>query len=190
MCTVFLKGWCSKWNSLLALLIFRFRVVVCCNKCVVFPVWVVAPFCHDPEASVEYGSMEHGQLIVTTFTQLFLMCAFAVLVQKPGIVWDEKCKLEEKLVSEFLNVTMYLIHLHSSYLIKYPSFSESSISAPLKDTVAVCHLFPSYPHCPCPLVALSWTNVFSLPCLYLGKDTQFAAVDQFSSQNSILALPS
>jgi hypothetical protein len=99
--------------------------------------------------------MEHGQLIVTTFTQLFLMCAFAVLVQKPGIVWDEKCKLEEKLVSEFLNVTMYLIHLHSSYLIKYPSFSESSISAPLKDTVAVCHLFPSYPHCPCPLVALS-----------------------------------
>lgn len=61
-------------------------------------VWVVAPFCADPEASVEFGSIEHGQQIVTTFTQLFLMCGFAILVQKPGIVWDITCKVDGKLV--------------------------------------------------------------------------------------------
>ena len=115
---------------MLALLIFHSNVVICFNKYVVFPVWVVGPFCADPEANVEFGSMEHGQLIVSTFTQLFLMCAFAVLVQNPGIIWDKTCKLEEKLVSEFLSVTICIVHLQSSYLIEYPSFSESSISAP------------------------------------------------------------
>ena len=104
--------------------------MICFNKYVVFPVWVAGPFCADPEANVEFGSMEHGQLIVSTFTQLFLMCAFAMLIQKPGIVWDKTCKLEDKLVSEFLNVTIYIVHLQSSYLIEYPSFSECSISAP------------------------------------------------------------
>jgi hypothetical protein len=61
-------------------------------------VWVVGPFCADPEACVVLGSMEHGQLIVSTFTQLFLMCAFALLIQKPGIIWEKTCKLEDKLV--------------------------------------------------------------------------------------------
>jgi len=116
--------------EVLALFIFHPNVVLCFNKYVVFPVWVVGPFCTDPEAIVEFGSMEHGQLIVSTFTQLFLMSAFAILVQKPGIVWDKTCLLEEKLVSEFLNVTIYIVHLQSSYLIEYPSFSECSISAP------------------------------------------------------------
>lgn len=116
MCAVFVKGQYLKWCSLLALIIFHSNVVICFNKYVVFPVWVVVPFCADPEAIVEFGSMEHGQLIVTTFTQLFLMCSFAILLQKAGIVWDEKCKLEENLVSEFLNVTVYIIHLHFSLL--------------------------------------------------------------------------
>jgi hypothetical protein len=111
MCTVFEKGHCLKWNTLLALLIFHSDVVICFNKYVVFPVWVVGPFCADPEAIVEFGSMEHGQQIVSTFTQLFLMCAFAILLQKPGIVWDKMCKVEEKLVSEFLDVTIYIVHL-------------------------------------------------------------------------------
>jgi len=130
MCTVFEKGRCLKWYTLLALLIFHPDVVICFNKYVVFPVWVVGPFCADPEANVEFGSMEHGQLIVSTFTQLFLMCACAILIQNPGIVWDKKCKLEEKLVSDFLNVTIYIVHLQSSCLIEYLSFSECSTSAP------------------------------------------------------------
>ena len=127
MCTVFEKERCLKRNTLLALLIFHPDFVICFNKYVVFPVWVVGPFCADPEANVEFGSMEHGQLIVSTFTQLFLMCAFYILVQKPGIVWDKTCNLEENLVSEFLNVTIYIVHLQSSYLIEYPSFLESII---------------------------------------------------------------
>lgn len=95
-----------KWNLLLGVLIFCSDVVICFNEYDVFPVWVVAPFCADPEASVEFGSIEHGQQIVTTFTQLFLMCGFAILLQKPGIVWDVTCRLEEKLVSEFVDVSV------------------------------------------------------------------------------------
>jgi hypothetical protein len=131
MYTVFVKGLCLKWNLLPAVLISCSDVVICFNEYDVFPVWVVAPFCADPEASVEFGSIEHGQQIVTTFTQLFLMCGFAILVQKPGIVWDITCKVDGKLVSEFVNVTIYVILLQSSYFIEYsPSPPESSILAP------------------------------------------------------------
>jgi len=102
------------------------------------------------------------------------MCAFAMLIQKPGIVWDKTCKLEDKLVSEFLNVTIYIVHLQSSYLIEYPSFSECSISAPFFKkkyvlAVAVCHVFPSYHHCPCPVVAFSVTVFFPFPAFTLGR---------------------
>ena len=101
MCTLFEKGRCLKWNTLLALLIFHPNIVICFNKYVVFPVWVVDSFCADPEANVEFGSMKHGQLIVSTFTQLYLMCSFAILIQKPGIVWEKTCRLQEELVSIF-----------------------------------------------------------------------------------------
>lgn len=176
MCTVFVKGWYLKWCSLLALLIFHSNVVICFNKYFVFPVWVVSPFCADPEAIVEFGSMEHGQLIVTTFTQLFLMCSFAILLQKPGIVWNEKSKLEENLVSEFLNVTVYIIHLHFSYLTEYPSFSESSMyQLPFLKICSCCcsvSSFSSCPHSPCPVVTLVQLFVTSvLKTLFLALST-------------------
>jgi len=176
MCPVFGQAQCLQCNTLLAIIIFHSDVVICFNKYVVFPVWVVGPFCADPEASVEFGSMEHGQQIVSTFTQLFLMSAFVMLIQKPGIVWDKTCKLEDKLVSEFLNVSIYIVHLQSSYLIEYPSFSECTISAPfLKKyvlAVAVCHVFPSYHHSPFPWWHCPQRTFFSLSCLSLREDTR------------------
>lgn len=71
---------------------------------------MVDPFFTDPEASVEFGSIEHGQQIVTTFTQLFLMCAFTIFMQKPGVVCEITCNLDKKLVSEFINVTVCVIY--------------------------------------------------------------------------------
>jgi hypothetical protein len=70
------------------------------NQCDPFLVWVVAPFCSDPKAAVEFGSITHAQQIVTTFTQLFLMSYFIVLARNCGLAaMDIPQKFEEVLVS-------------------------------------------------------------------------------------------
>jgi hypothetical protein len=77
------------------------------NQCDPFLVWVVAPFCSDPEATMEFGSITHAQQIVTTFTQLFLMSYFIVLAQNCGLAaMDIPQKLEEALVSPCMNVSL------------------------------------------------------------------------------------
>jgi hypothetical protein len=67
----------------------------------------VAPFCSDPKAAVEFGSITHAQQIVTTFTQLFLMSYFVVLVQNHRLAaMDLPQKLEGMLVSPCMNVSL------------------------------------------------------------------------------------
>jgi hypothetical protein len=66
----------------------------------------VAPFCSDPEANVEFGSITHAQQIVTTFMQLFLMSCY-VLAHNCGLsdmVIPEK--LGGMLVSAYVNVSL------------------------------------------------------------------------------------
>jgi hypothetical protein len=70
---------------------------------------VVAPFSSDPEAAVKFGTITHAQKIVTTFTQLFLMSYFVILLQNPltyGV--DKPEKLQGMLVSECINVSLFL----------------------------------------------------------------------------------
>lgn len=69
----------------------------------VIAVWVVAPFCSNPEDSMEFGSMKHAQRIVSTFTQLFLMCYYVILVKNPRLAtMDITETVERSLVSEFI----------------------------------------------------------------------------------------
>jgi hypothetical protein len=68
----------------------------------VIAVWAVDPFCSNLEDDLEFGSMMHAQCIVTTFTQLFLMCYYAVLVKNPRLTaMDVTEKVKKSLVSEF-----------------------------------------------------------------------------------------
>jgi hypothetical protein len=68
----------------------------------IFAVWVVAPFCSNAEECAEFGSIKHAQQIVTTFTQLFLMCYHSILIQTPRFTTlDLTEKMEASLVSKF-----------------------------------------------------------------------------------------
>jgi hypothetical protein len=67
----------------------------------------VTPFNSNHDATVEFGSIAHAQQIVATFTQLFLVSHFIVLVQNPGIsAMDITDKLEGGLVSALINVSL------------------------------------------------------------------------------------
>jgi hypothetical protein len=66
----------------------------------VIAVWVVAPFSSTPEDSVEFGSMKHAQHIVTTFTQLFLMCYYALIKNPEFSASILTQRVERYLVSE------------------------------------------------------------------------------------------
>jgi hypothetical protein len=75
-----------------------------------------------------------------------------------------------------------------------PFFSCAQITLDQKAEVytvmlCCCHIFPSFLY----LHAFWWDSLkptyFSLPCLHLWEDTQCVTIDQFSPQNSVLALP-
>lgn len=75
-----------------------------------YKVWVVAPFCSDPEATVEFGSIIHAQQIVTTFTQLFLMSYYVGIAHNCSFAeTDKPQKMEGLLV--FVSVVLRQVEI-------------------------------------------------------------------------------
>ncbi|XP_069689302.1 uncharacterized protein [Periplaneta americana] len=76
-------------------------------------VWVVEPFCSDPEVSCRFGSIRHAEQILSTFTQLFLMCYHTLLKQNPKHPSpDITEKIEQSLIN--VNITLRKLELNGT----------------------------------------------------------------------------
>lgn len=95
-------------------------------------VWVVAPFCSDPEAIVEFGSITHAQQIVTTFTQLFLMSYFIVLAHNCGL---SDMDIPQKLGGMLVGVTVILreVEIDEKVILKTWPRARQALKKPLRD---------------------------------------------------------